>query len=112
MSIRFENSIMDLVTRHMLRLLDLGWVIVGELCMGGVHKSETTNVFRTNILQNGRTSFFPSCSKGIQVKEQFGTPIRQYQSTLPCYPVTSSCTDPLGDNVFRCLLKMASSLIL
>ncbi len=81
--------------------LDLGWVIVGEVCMGGVHKYEIANVFRTNILQNGHTSFFPSCSKGIQVKEQFGTPIRQYQSTLPCYPVTSSCTDHLGDNVFQ-----------
>ncbi len=45
--------------------LDLSWVIVGEGCMGGVHKSETANVFRTNILQNGRTSFVPSCSKGI-----------------------------------------------
>ncbi len=62
--------------------LDLGWVIVGEVCMGGVHKSETANVFRTNILQNGHTSFFLSCSKLIQVKEQFGTPIHQYQSTL------------------------------
>ncbi len=101
--------------------LDLGWVIVGEVCMGGVHKSETANVFRTNILQNGRTSFFPSCSKGIQVKEQFSTPIRQCQSTLPCYPVTSFCADHLGDNVFQrlpvmisfhCLLKMASFLIL
>ncbi len=81
--------------------LDLGWVIVGEVCMGGVHKSETANVFRTNILQNGRTSFFPSCSKGIQVKEQFSTPIRQCQSTLPCYPITSFCADHLGDNVFQ-----------
>ncbi len=81
--------------------LDLGCVIVGEVCMGGVHKSETANVFRTNILQNGRTSFFPSCSKGIQVKEQFSTPIRQCQSTLPCYPVTSFCADHLGDNVFQ-----------
>lgn len=47
--------------------LDLGWVNVGEVCMGGVHKSETANVCRTNILQNGRTSFFSPCSKGIQV---------------------------------------------
>ncbi len=47
--------------------LDLGWVIVGEVCMGGVHKSGTANVFRKNMLQNRHTSFFPSCSKGIQV---------------------------------------------
>lgn len=46
--------------------LDLGWVIVGEVC---------ANVFRTNILQNESTIFFPPCSKGIQVKEQFGTSV-------------------------------------
>ncbi|XP_026147341.1 uncharacterized protein LOC113121247 [Carassius auratus] len=78
--------------------LDLGWVIVGEVCMGGVHKSETANVFRTNIWQNGRTSFFTPCSKGIQIKEQFGTPNDQYQF---CCPVSSCFTDHLGDNVFQ-----------
>lgn len=36
--------------------LDLGWVIVGSVCLGKVHKPDTVNTFYTNTLENGRTS--------------------------------------------------------
>ncbi|XP_062415794.1 uncharacterized protein LOC119194889 [Pungitius pungitius] len=49
--------------------LDLGWVIVGEVCIESVHKP-TVAVFKTNVLQNGRPSFLTSCENYIRVKEK------------------------------------------
>lgn len=51
--------------------LDLGWVIVGELCLGGVHKTEEVNIYKTHILQNGRSSFLKPCTSNTHVKEIF-----------------------------------------
>ena len=50
--------------------LDLGWVIVGDVCLGGTHKPSTINVYRTNILPNGRTSFLSPCASVIHIKEK------------------------------------------
>ena len=36
--------------------LDLGWVIVGEVCINSAHKP-TVSIFKTNVLQNGRPSY-------------------------------------------------------
>lgn len=30
--------------------LDLGWVVVGEVCLGAAHKSSKASVYKTNIL--------------------------------------------------------------
>ncbi|KAJ8381419.1 hypothetical protein SKAU_G00021970 [Synaphobranchus kaupii] len=32
--------------------LDLGWVVIGEVCLGNVHKP-TVNTFKTNVLDSG-----------------------------------------------------------
>lgn len=44
--------------------LDLGWVIVEEVCIDSAHKP-TVAVFKTNVLQNGRPSFLAPCQKHI-----------------------------------------------
>lgn len=49
--------------------LDLGWVIVGEVCLDNAHKP-TVNTFRTHILQNGRPSFLTPCHNNISVRER------------------------------------------
>lgn len=49
---------------------DLGWVIVGDVCLRGAHKP-TVNTFKTSILKNGRPSFFRPCESIIYVKENF-----------------------------------------
>lgn len=36
--------------------LKLGWVIVGEICLGGIHKTDYVNVKKTYLLSNGRSS--------------------------------------------------------
>lgn len=60
--------------------------------------------------------FFPPCSKGMQVKEQFGTLNDQYQSSLHSQAVlritwvTESFRGLLRITSFHCLLRISSSL--
>lgn len=48
---------------------DLGWVIVGDVCMDRLHKLPTVNVHKTHTLPNGRASMLSPCPNEIQVKE-------------------------------------------
>lgn len=84
--------------------LDLGWVIVGEVCLGGAHKPSNVNVFRTNVLQNGRTSFLTPCDGMIHVKEKFSALIQQQHCNPPFSPkevAPATDTDNLGGKVFQ-----------
>lgn len=49
--------------------LDLGWVIVVDVCLGGAHRT-TVNTFKTNVLENGRPSYFSPCENRIIVKKK------------------------------------------
>ncbi|XP_059802219.1 uncharacterized protein LOC132378919 [Hypanus sabinus] len=48
--------------------LDLGWVVIGELCPGNVHKS-TVNTLKTNVLESGRHSIFQLRTSVTCIKE-------------------------------------------
>ncbi|KAI4896126.1 hypothetical protein NFI96_006642 [Prochilodus magdalenae] len=48
--------------------LDLGWVLVGDVCLQGAHKPNVRS-FKTSVLQNGRTSYLASCGSFIKLKE-------------------------------------------
>lgn len=50
--------------------LDLGWVIVGDVCLGTAHKPTTVYTYRTNILSNGRPSQFSPCHNHVLLKEK------------------------------------------
>ncbi|XP_028304259.1 uncharacterized protein LOC114464360 isoform X2 [Gouania willdenowi] len=50
--------------------LDLGWVVVGDICLSGAHRP-SVNSFTTNILSNGRSSFFTPCMSTIHIKEKY-----------------------------------------
>ena len=53
--------------------LSLGWVVIGETCLGKVHRPDTVNVKKTYILGNGRESIFKPCSSEFVVHEnEFG----------------------------------------
>ncbi|XP_036952751.1 uncharacterized protein LOC119018863 isoform X1 [Acanthopagrus latus] len=86
--------------------LDLGWVIVGEACLGTVHKPSEVNVYKTNTLQNGRTSFLKPCPNRIHVKDDYSSMAQQYSPTfLTCEGNTSLRvnSENLGHSVFdRC----------
>ena len=51
--------------------LDLGWVVVGDVCLGSVHKSAAVSTYRTHVLDNGRPSLLPPCPNRFCVKEKF-----------------------------------------
>ena len=83
--------------------LDLGWVIVGELCLGGTHKTEEVNAYKTHVLQNGRSSFLKPCTKNIHIRERFKG---QTQGSLQTPSHTEeifqeTCKDGLGESVFQ-----------
>ncbi|KAK7898591.1 hypothetical protein WMY93_019444 [Mugilogobius chulae] len=48
--------------------LDLGWVIVGEVCLGSSHKPVVSN-FKTTVLESGRPSTFQPCTSYMQIKD-------------------------------------------
>ncbi|XP_056101657.1 uncharacterized protein LOC130080328 [Rhinichthys klamathensis goyatoka] len=50
--------------------LDLGWVIIGDVCLGGAHVPSKVSVYRTSVLNNGRTSLLDSCTNSFHVKEK------------------------------------------
>jgi hypothetical protein len=49
--------------------LRLGWVIVGESCLGKVHKPDVIHVNKTYILHDGRPSHFEPCSSNLKIKQ-------------------------------------------
>ncbi|XP_039866234.1 uncharacterized protein LOC120720577 [Simochromis diagramma] len=50
--------------------LALGWVIVGDVCLGGAHKPAIIGTYRTSVLENGRPSLLTPCQNSFHVKEQ------------------------------------------
>lgn len=85
--------------------LDLGWVIVGEICLDRVHQLREVKAYKTNILPNGRTSFFMPCTKSVQVKEQMNSHPLLYIPDIPCCFRNSNglntWSSRLGDDVFK-----------
>lgn len=50
--------------------LELGWVIVGDVCLGGAHKPTAVSTFRSHALENGCQSLFSHCLNSFQMKER------------------------------------------
>lgn len=84
--------------------LDLGWVVIGDVCLGNVHKPAHVTVYKTNLLNNGRSSFLKPCSSNIHVKETLSghktqtSHLHKYPSNSP---VQEADTDNLGSTVFN-----------
>ncbi|KAI4899545.1 hypothetical protein NFI96_016157, partial [Prochilodus magdalenae] len=83
--------------------LDLGWVIMGEACFGAVHKPVEVNVYKANILQNGRTSFLRSCPNNIHVKEGCSSTPQKHHAFFTHQEEAELVrkTDSLGHAVFK-----------
>lgn len=64
--------------------LGLGWVVVGQVCLGKIHHSDVVTCNRTNVLQNGRLSVFQPCTNNFHIKERSN----------------SSNSDPGSENLF------------
>ena len=48
--------------------LPLGWVILGETCLGKVHCPDVVHVKVAHILENGRATLFKPCEYDLQLK--------------------------------------------
>lgn len=83
--------------------LDLGWVIVGEVCINRAHKP-TVAVYKTSVLPNGRPSFMVPCQNEISVKEKLAYGGEQRPDIYPCLSSYGSINMPaeekLGVSVF------------
>ncbi|XP_061169198.1 uncharacterized protein LOC133178524 [Saccostrea echinata] len=47
--------------------LPLGWVIIGNVCLGTVHSPDIVNVNKTTILSNGRPTMMIPCDSEIKI---------------------------------------------
>jgi len=56
--------------------LPLGWVIIGETCLGKVHMPNIVNANKTYILRDGRESHFKPCPSEINVMQAHDTHFR------------------------------------
>ncbi|XP_023805499.1 uncharacterized protein LOC110017230 [Oryzias latipes] len=80
--------------------LDLGWVIVGDVCLGSIHQPSEVTSLKTHILTNGRTTLFPPCENHFNVKPEASLPDRlQTQSSMNKKQSADSLT--LESNVFH-----------
>ncbi|XP_064478526.1 uncharacterized protein LOC135391887 [Ornithodoros turicata] len=74
--------------------LDLGWVIVGDVCIERLRTPQVCT-FATTVLQNGRPSYFTPCPNHMIVKEKpcFEHSAKEVVQSPP--PLSNDLTDPL-----------------
>ena len=51
--------------------LPLGWVIIGETCLGRQHVTPRVNVNKTFVLPNGQATLLPPCTSRLEVTETY-----------------------------------------
>ncbi|XDV17737.1 hypothetical protein PO909_023556 [Leuciscus waleckii] len=49
--------------------LDLGWVVIGDVCLGTAHRPSSVTSLKTCILGDGRPSYLTPCSSHLRVKD-------------------------------------------
>ncbi|XP_052406346.1 uncharacterized protein LOC127952103 [Carassius gibelio] len=82
--------------------LDLGWVIIGDVCLGGAHRTQEVRSYKTAIFENGRTSYLQPCNNQIKIKEVFEQAFRPQHHSAPI-SISGSMTlsgGCLGQTVF------------
>ena len=75
--------------------LDLGWVILGNACLGGAHKPKDLTSCKTNLLQNGRPSILEPCSNAFHINRP--TPTKPRKESF----IQGTFEDGLASKVFE-----------
>ncbi|XP_040077158.1 uncharacterized protein LOC120849101 [Ixodes scapularis] len=83
--------------------LDLGWVIIGDVCLGRARKPDCVTNFKTNVLENGRPSLFEPCRNHFLVKEKFTGPVNPTQHVPPTQgvPIKDYSVKETTDTLFQ-----------
>ena len=83
--------------------LNLGWVVVGNICMDGAHKPTEISSYRAQVLDNDRPSVLLPCSNRFYVKHGSNADFSAYLETSKRKGTffTGSFEDGLGDNAPR-----------
>ena len=82
--------------------LDLGWVVIGDVCLGSAHKPAAVTSYRTSVLDNGRPSLLTPCPNHLEVKERFSSRVQNDtspQNLKHDTPVYDDCS--LGNTIFQ-----------
>ena len=81
--------------------LDLGWVIIGDVCLGRAHRPNSVSVFRTSVLASGRHSILSPCTSSLVVKEKIDS--REPPHSFPSVSAFSHSdeVESLSRNVFQ-----------
>ncbi|XP_073714235.1 uncharacterized protein [Misgurnus anguillicaudatus] len=92
--------------------LDLGWVIIGNVCLNGAH-IPTVSSCKTNLLWNGRPSYLTPCENNIFVKVQLSadqnTPIARHK---PSYSDVGTLIFKQEENDFKFAASVEDELFL
>ncbi|XP_073435740.1 uncharacterized protein [Dendrobates tinctorius] len=80
--------------------LDLGWVIIGDVCLRDFHKPTTVSSLYTNSLESGRPSFLPPCPNKFLFKENLSGPVHLTFNKREDYS-GGTVNDQLGCTVFH-----------
>ncbi|XP_061180594.1 uncharacterized protein LOC133189205 [Saccostrea echinata] len=49
--------------------LSLGWVVIGDVCLGRLHKPQGVTVYKTTVIEDGRQSIFEPCQNSFRLTE-------------------------------------------
>ncbi|XP_038155640.1 uncharacterized protein LOC119792876 [Cyprinodon tularosa] len=79
--------------------LDLGWVVVGEVCLDGKHRPTQVSSYKTFVLENGRASQLQPCNSRITVKETF-TETPELSHSPRSFQASGYNVDSIGQQVF------------
>lgn len=81
--------------------LNLGWVIIGDVCLGRAYKATTASVFRTSVLISGRHSILSPCTRSLMVKEKIDRLTPPHIAPCVSHAASNKEADSLGRNVFQ-----------
>lgn len=73
--------------------LDLGWVIVGNVCLGNVHKPDSVTTLYTNMMERGRPTIFEPCPNVFYVREKLNNFQPPHNQVAHCGKKPTSSVD-------------------
>lgn len=83
-------------------LLDLGWVVISDVCLRGSHRPSHVSSYKTTVLENGRASNFQPCDNQVRVKEIFNqaSKLQHHPALTSMHSTATPDGDKMGEAIF------------